>query len=244
MKSLVVKMLMICLTLGLYSCQNELPTSEEQNLVKNNIENFSLHVIYDNKDFYSQCLLLDDSLVIENKDLEVLIKEIYENNEIVQTYVHQDGSVEYLTNEDCVLEDVDQTVSKKDNILYSKSGYYDQFDGYALMWMDPDYSGLMIDAVNMYKKIPQNFNIPALYKGKISSIEIYLNYENLILGQNVASVLICYDKLNCRGNSLTLSCLYRSNPYRIPDLRKFPIGSSSWNDRILSVSFSVKDPFK
>lgn len=35
MKSLVVKMLMICLTLGLYSCQNELPTSEEQNLVKN-----------------------------------------------------------------------------------------------------------------------------------------------------------------------------------------------------------------
>ena len=238
MKSLVVKMLMICLTLGLYSCQNELPTSEEQNLVKNNIENFSLHVIYEGKDFYSQCHLLNDSLIIEDNDLKALIKGIYEDNDNVQAYVHQDGSIEYLIDEECLSEDVDFKESNNDEFISSKADYYDQFDGYALMWMDTNYGGLMTDAVNIYKRIPQQIHFSYPEINNISSIEIYLNYENMVIGQNVASVLTCYDN---RDNKLILSCRNRFFPYRIPDLRTFPNDSSNWNDRIVSVSFSVKN---
>lgn len=238
---MVKKILTFSFVLALFSCQNDLASFDGQDAVNNDIEAFSIHVIYEGKDFYSQCHLLNDSLIIEDNDLKVLIEKIYENNENVQTYVHQDGSIEYLINKEHFSENMDLRKNDNDEFISSKAGYYDQFDGYALMWFDPDYSGLMIDAVNIYKRIPQQIHFSFSNTKKISSIEIYLNYEYTVIGENVASVLDCYDE---RRNKLTLSCRNNFFPYRIPDLRKLPIGSSTWNDRIVSVYFSVKDPYK
>ena len=124
--------------------------------------------------------------------------------------------------------------------LKTKSNYYDQFDGYALMYADTNCQGTMQDAVNMYNRIPQKITIDHVLFQKISSIEVHCNYISV---PGVKAVLECFDQTSWQGNSLIVSGMWHQ---RLEDLSKVPCKNGTWNDRICSVIFNVKvyNPFQ
>lgn len=229
---------LLMILLNLVSCQSDLIQENGQNELKTKSEPFSIHVIYEEKDYYSLGYSLEDSLIIENQELKSMIDNIFTNNNAVQTYLHPDGTIEYFDNKEMLqnkypLKDVNIDSINKMDTPKTKSNYYDQFDGYALMYDNVNFEGTMQDAVNMYNRVPQKFTIAYELFQKISSIEIHCKK----VLPNVNSVLECYDQTASKGNCLLLTTMW----FMRFDLNKIPCGKGTWNDRICRVSFSVKE---
>lgn len=248
MKNLVyLSMFLSTMLITFASCGSDFTQEDNPIEVKNDNQSFTIHVLYGEKDYYSQCELLGDSLIIEDQTLNSLIDNIFVNNNNVQTYLHPDGAIEYFDNKEKFqakypFEEIQGSEMEQTKIPKTKANYYDQFDGYAQMYADPNFEGLMVDAVNIYQRVPQQFTIPHDLFQKISSIKIYGSYDD----PRVYSVLVCYDETSYQGYTLT-TFAKKWAPHTIPDLRTIPCGKNgNWNDRICSVRFSVKiyDPFK
>lgn len=228
---------LLMILLNLVSCQSDLIQENGQNELKTKSEPFSIHIIYEGKDYHSQGKLLSDSLVIENQELNSLIDSIFKKNKEVQTYIHPDGTIEYFDNKEKFqakypLEEVELDSINKMDTIKTKSNYYDQFDGYAQMYENIGLQGIMQDAVNLYNRVPQKFTIDHSLFQKISSIGVYCNSDV----PGVKSVLECYDQTSWKGNCLIVSGYIQV----LYDLNIIPCQKGTWNDRISSVKFSVK----
>ncbi len=236
---------LLMILLNLVSCQSDLIQENGQNELKTKSKPFSIHVIYEEKDYYSLGYSLEDSLIIENQELKSMIDNIFTNNNAVQTYLHSDGTIEYFDSKEKFqtkypFNEIDIAPMNKMDTIKTKSNYYDQFDGYALMYDEINRKGIMQDAVNMYNRVPQKFTIAHELFQKISSIEVHCNN---ISAPGVKAVLECYDQTSWKGNSLIVSGMWHQ---RLEDLSKVPCKNGTWNDRICSVAFSVKvyNPFQ
>ena len=76
---------LLMILLNLVSCQSDLIQENGQSELKTKSESFSIHVIYEEKDYYSLGYSLGDSLIIENQELKSIIDNIFTNNNAVQT---------------------------------------------------------------------------------------------------------------------------------------------------------------
>lgn len=240
MKGLMKKIFTLSLGLILISCQNDLPEDSMQNVVKSENESFPIHVVYEGNDYYSQCQLLGDSLVIENKDLRELLDNLFVKNDEVQTYVHSDGSIEYFDNRELfekkynlqnlkVVNDVRNigTRSSDDDLKSS--------DGYAIVWEDQDYKGW---SMPFYEYIDgsstmDHWDIDRPDNDKISSLKVFTNRISYI------TVLDCYEDNNYKGKCLTVKAINMLYPECIPNLKKIPRGRKNWGDAISSLRLSI-----
>ena len=199
----------------------------------------SIHVVYEGKDYYSQISYCEDSLIIEDSSLALLIDDLYSNNAEVQTLLHTDGALEYFDNKEIFKSKYpfyEKEEELIDSVVTKSLNYYDQFDGYAQMWIDPNYSGLMVDAVNIKGRIPQEYNLDSNCNNKISSIKVFLNSFEFSL----KSKLECYENNSQQGACYTIYASLYAWPTEIQNLQTVPCGNNgNWNDRISSIRFSV-----
>lgn len=242
MKGLMKKIFTLSLGLILISCQNDLPEDSMQNVVKSENESFPIHVVYEGKDYYSQCQLLGDSLVIENEFLANLIDELFLKNENVQTYVH-DGVIEYFDNQE-LMESKYESLSRANviessNLSTRSDEDLKNADGYAIVWEDQDYKGWSMPFWANYGG-QDHWDIDKPDNDKISSLEVYLNTVGM------QSNLECFEDNGYKGLKLTVSTSVITSSIidganRIPNLKKIPRGRKNWGDAISSLRFSITD---
>lgn len=219
-------------------CQQDIPVVME----KDSLDVFSLHIIYNNKDYYSQARSENDSLIIFDQSLLNLIDSLWENNSEMQTLVHEDGSIEYFENSqklDAKYKFTKVQLSQKSdqkNTYSFDDDYSKNYDGHAHLWQHPDYKGW--DSYPIYANyggIPLEIGDMAADNDEISSIEVYNTYKGSVLG--VGAVLECYADKYFDGGSLVVACFARNYVHRISNLREIPYGRRHWDNRISSYRF-------
>lgn len=239
MRNVLQKSLMFLLISLLISCQSDLLNETKQNVNNNEVETFPIHVVYEGNDYFSQCSLLEDSLVIENDDLRTLIDEIFSKNDNVQTYVHGD-IIEYFDNRELFEEKykfmANSNISEGKGIV-TRSGNddYTNADGYAIVYEDDNYRGW---SMTLYDDIDKestmdHWDIDKPDNDKISSLKVHIN----ILGAYTR--LECFEDNNYRGASIVFNAFQMGFPYYVPNLKKIPRGRKNWGDAISSLRLSV-----
>lgn len=246
------KVIPFIIVVALISCQSELLNgdgylqlksleSNEQKLMRSDEEPFSIHVVYNGKDYYSQCKLLGDSLVVENERLKSMIESLFEENENMQTFVC-DGVIEYFDNEEDFyakykIEEPSSSSFVCTNIQTKDVDLYN-YDGYALVWEDDTYRGWSMAFYDNFGggSTMDHWDIDKPDNDKISSVEVYVN-----VGAKMA-LLQCYEDNGYKGKCLSVSTSVWGVPNRIPDLKKIPRGNKNWGDAISSLKFSIQIP--
>lgn len=246
MKSVLEKILVLIFLLVLISCQNDLIENNKESEVESELEVFPIHVVYNGQDYYSQCQLVNDSLIIEDEVLKNIIDELFLKNDNVQTYVH-DGVIEYFDNRESfenkyhILEysnsDVNIGIITRSDEESMKAA-----DGYAIVWEDKDYKGWNMKFWE-YKdghSTMDHWNISKPDNDKISSLEVHLNTLGLY------THLYCYEDNNYEGACLIVSASIPDNNWTyhgncIPNLKKIPRGRKNWGDAISSLRLTITD---
>lgn len=226
------------LSLNFISCNNEIDIDNHEKRMIEQPESFTVNVKYKGANYTSICHLENDSLIYENVALGTLIDSLYVNNPNLNTYVHEDGLIEYIENTENILKPV---LNENFNKIGTKSELTDyeleHLAGMAKLWEHPDYKGWHLPEL-----IPKNLiNAPAwgpkdlsIDNDKISSIEVFCN------SLSCRAILVCYEDPGFGGHTLTIKTI-AGFVSRKADLSFIPFGKKTWNDRISSYTFEVTD---
>lgn len=233
-----MKNFLIVPLLGLLCGCGDVEEYEQPIVTNDKVENFTLNVSYDGKEYNVPCQL------IEEKDSIIFLDEGFRNlffNEISKLpnlvcEVKNDGSVEYKSE---AIEDSAGIVPvQRESVqpLGSTGDTYLQF------YSDKNFKGSSQKITLTFKYFRwQNADLsPIKWGNTISSIRVR-NHDN-----NITSTVIleAYDQRLFKGHVLRYQ-FYENYPANyhlmeldLPDLEKVPMsGGGTWNDKIVSMRF-------
>lgn len=241
MKKCNLCIVLFCFVIGIVSCDNSLEPFESSRKSFSDIPTVivqdtvieTLEFVYKGESYYSLCASVDDSIISIFDAKTAAIWQKFEELPEVQTYIHDDGRIEYFDKRADLEKNIGSEVMLRSRIpIVVSSGSFEFFDD--VDYKDRHYLFQLWGGESACKNLKttkygdqeMNFN------DKISSMKLF--------GGNVSSYgYICirflfWEDDSFKGRALIIDL--NGERKDIPNLKKIKVAGSSksWNDRISS----------
>lgn len=205
------------------------------------VEYYTLHVIYEDKDYYSLCKIDGDSTFVLDEELKAFLAEMESRN--FSIVAHNDSTIEYCKEKEDVMP------SSEISEIMTKAGPVQGDIACLDLWDDTNFRDTHREF--HIKSNSELFDIPVLkdygLNDKVSSLKIQNTMSISTATTNLIAIVTVWEDsdFNYGDHDRTK---HRMNFYAAPgqigsyeNLKKIPCGSSSssWNDRISSLSFHI-----
>lgn len=237
----------LCMTLffilGISACDKSediFYNKEHQNL-ESEVEYFTLHVIYQDENFHSQCKIVGDSTFVLDDKLKNFL--IHMEKQDYSMVAHNDSTIEFYNSQDefltkCGITEIPKIITKAG----PAAGDYACLE----LWDDTNYSDTYKDfhISDYYTSIDVGALKDYGLNDKVSSLKIH----NKMSSSNLIAIVTVWEDSNFNHGDHDRT-KHRMNFYAttsmtvnsFANLKQILCGSSgnNWNDRISSLSFHI-----
>ena len=232
------------LLMGMFSCSQDdvLPEREDEKGLEPEVEYFNVHVIYQDKNYYSQCKIEGDKTYVLDEELQAFLDEIETRDYSV--IAHNDSTIEYYDSQEELLTKCG--IGEVPKSLMTKAGPVAGDLACLELWDDTDFK-------DTYREFHiKDYNTPIDVTNlkdhglndKVSSLKVH----NKLSDSNLIALLTVWEDIDFNSGDhdrkkhrMNFVAYSSTAAAAFSNLKKIMCGNSgdSWNDRITSFSFHI-----